>query len=137
MNKRRILFLSVLSIFVCLNLSAQNVVPSDSEVLKAFAKVQSISDAQNDRFLDYYEITIENTSEVTQVFTVQLEYIEDGEKRLTDNTVQIKLLPGELIIGHRSTMRELTLFKSFNVGNSGKKVSDKEVELLSLKFNMK
>lgn len=129
-------FLSILLIcFVSWSLYSQENVTFDDGQLKATSEIETMSDKVNDRFYDYYVFSVKNVSNESIRFNVQLTYSVNGQEKKADLSEEILLKPGEEITGNRDTRKDLTLFKKFNIGNSGKKLSDKNITLVSFKVN--
>lgn len=120
--------------FIGLSLNAQEEVLKDGK-LSIFSSVEKMEDAHNDRFYDYYRASIENTTDESVSFTLQFVFTVNGEERRSDVSPIIELAPGESINGDRSDARYLTLFKEHNIGNSGKKLSDKSYQLKTVLIN--
>lgn len=127
------LMMLVLALY-CLPLNAQQDVLDDGK-LKVTTTVEKLEDAHNNRFYDFYRATIENTTNQPVSFTLQFVFSVNGEKRRSDVSPVIKLAPGESISGDRTDARYLTLFKAYNIGNSGKKLSDKTYQLKTVTIN--
>ncbi len=113
----------------------QGNVSFDDGRLKATSEVETMSDKKNDRFYDYYAFSLKNESNQTIRCNVQITYSLKGQEKKADLSEEIVLKPGEVINGDRNTRRDLTLFKNYNIGNSGKKLSDKNITLVSFKVN--
>ena len=142
MHKLLILSFSVL---FSIGLYAQNTVFSGSDnKLEYNVKVESLNDEVNDNFYQYYSLEIKNISTSEVIFTPVFNYETDkgvSKSSLShDEYEAIKLAPGQTIKGfigkdHQFSNISLTLFKSFLVGNSGKKANDAVYTLNSISIN--
>lgn len=135
----KLLFLSISFLF-SVGLSAQQSAFSGSDDKLSYeVKVEKLADQKNDRFYSYYSLEIKNTSNSEVTFTPVFHYItnEGVNKNTTthDNEGTITLSPGQSIKGNIDTQRNLTLFKEFNIGNSGKKSSNDAYTLNSVSIN--
>lgn len=135
----KLLFLSFSILFsVGLNAQQSNLSGSDDK-LTYEVKVEKLADEKNDRFYSYYSLEIKNTSNSAVTFTPVFNYTnENGVKRNStthDDKGTITLAPGQSIKGNIDTQRNLTLFKEFNIGNSGKKSSNDAYTLNSVSIN--
>ena len=115
-------------------LKAQDNLSFKDDNLQVSSQIEKMSDESNDRFYDFYKFTFKNTSDSKVSFVVSFKYKIDDQLITSDSSEKITLNPGESISGDRDSRRDLTLFKSFNIGNSGKKLSEKNVEFVS--FNI-
>lgn len=106
------------------------------EKIQLTSEVKNLEDKQNDRFYSYYVFNIKNKTNETIKVDVDFIY-SDGtttrNKSNRDESLIFTLAPNETIEGNIVNLRALTLFKKFNVGNSGKKASDVEYELKNVK----
>ncbi len=128
----------LLTLTFCLtswSLYSQSNISFDDGRLKAISEIETISDKKNDRFYDYYAFSLKNESNQTIRCNVQITYSVKGQEKKADLSEEILLSPGEVINGDRNTRRDLTLFKNYNIGNSGKKLSNKNITLVSFKVN--
>ena len=127
--------LSLLLIFIASVTYSQKKVYQDDK-LEVHQSVQKVADKKNDVFYEYYVLTIKNTSNKEVKFTPIIEYKNNKGKELTtknrDETHLLTLAPGEEIEGHIKDKRILTLFKQFNVGNSGRRASETQNTIVTL-----
>lgn len=107
----------------------------EDERLDVFTSLETLSDEKNDRYYDYYNAKLVNTSDESIALTVQFVFTKDSQEFRSDVSPTIQLKAGESIVGDPSSLRYLTLFHKFNVGNSGKKLSNKEYQLTSIVIN--
>lgn len=135
MTKGTLFILTLFIQFTLGSLLSQNNLSFVDEKVEVVSEVKTLSDKQNDRFYDYYQFSVENISEQIVHFIVVYTYEIDGQEKKSELSEEVTLSPGESIIGDRDLRRDLTLFKSFNPGNSGKKLSEKNVKLVSFKIN--
>lgn len=136
---QKLFILSFLVLF-SIDLSAQQAKLSGSDgKLKYDVKVEKLTDEKNDIFYEYYSLEIKNTSTSEVTFTPVFNYkTEIGDLRSSlshDGNQSITLAPGESIKGNPKDSYNLTLFKEFLVGNSGKKSSNNVYTLNSISIN--
>ncbi|RYM32751.1 hypothetical protein ERX46_11845 [Brumimicrobium glaciale] len=132
------LLLTLFSITFSLMLFAQENLYVDSKIKVQFS-VEEHTDAVNDIFYEYYSFEITNVSQNQVSFTPVFNYTnEKGEQKNTangdDNNV-IQLTPGETIKGGLIDYKNLTLFKQFLVGNSGKRAANTTTSIQSTTIN--
>jgi hypothetical protein len=98
--------------------------------------IKDLEDKQNDRFYTYYVFKIKNKTNETIKIDIDFIYSDGATTRNKsngDNPLVFTLAPNETIEGDINDLKALTLFKKFNVGNSGKKASDVEYDLKEIK----
>jgi len=121
------LFFTFLIVFFSMTISAQVNLYSDSKI-KVQYTLENFTDEVNDNFYEYYSFEISNISQIDVLLTPIFKYItENGEQRSTANLDEnqvIKLTPGETLKGKFEDYDNLTLFKQFLIGNSGKRAAD-------------
>lgn len=132
MSKSIILSLLVLMVYSHVSFGqdqySDNKISVTSEILKH-------EDPTNDAFYEYYNFTLKNESNEVQKFNLIISFDQNGEAKTTesrDEDYVFELQPGEVLSGDLLERRELTLFKSFLPGNSGKKASSSEVVVESI-----
>lgn len=132
------LLLSFFAITFSLALFGQQNLYSDAKVKVQFS-VEEFADAVNDNFFEYYSFEITNISQQDISFTPDFIYItETGDQRSStthDENSVIHLAPGESVKGEISDHDNLTLFKQFLVGNSGKKAANSTITVQSVSIN--
>lgn len=114
---------------------AQEKVYSDDKLDVKFT-LDKLSDKVNDRFYEFYSFEVVNNSNENISFTPIYTYkTETGQLRSSathDGQVLIELAPGESLKGSLSDNKDLTLFKKFLPGNSGKPSANSTYTLESL-----
>jgi len=127
-----------LFLFFSMGVFAQESIYSD-EKLNIQMTVESLKDQKNDNFFEYYSLEIKNISDEKISFTPVFNYkTTTGELRNStshDGVHLITLAPGETLKGNLEEYKELTLFKEFLIGNSGKKSSTVFYTLESISIN--
>ncbi|WP_107037819.1 hypothetical protein [Brumimicrobium mesophilum] len=136
---QKLLTISI-SILFSIGLYAQQNVYSGSDAnLEYNVTVEKITDEVNDQFYDYYSIEIKNTSNTSVTFTPSFLYTtangEEKKSSIDNDASSVTLAPGETVKGDISDHYHLTLFKEFQVGNSGKKSGNEVYTLKSVSIN--
>lgn len=141
---QKLLILSFSILFSVGLFAQQSSLSGSDNKLKYSVKVEALKDEVNDNFYEYYSLEIKNISNSAVTFTPVFNYkTESGVTRsslTSDEYETITLAPGETIKGsiqknHVIENRNLTLFKQFLVGNSGKKSSNDVYTLTSIAIN--
>lgn len=114
---------------------AQEIVYSDDK-LEVNYTLDKLTDGVNDRFYEFYSFEVVNNSGSTISFTPVYTYkTETGQVRSSsthDVQAVIQLAPGESLKGNLMDNKNLTLFKKFLPGNSGKTSANSTYTLESL-----
>ena len=132
---KRLLFLLLLSSTFCVsNVFGQNSYTDDK--IQLTSEIRDLEDKHNDRFYSYYAFSLKNKTNETVKVDIDFIYFDGSTTRKAsngDNSLVFTLAPNETLEGDIDAFRALTLFKKFNVGNSGKKSSDVENDLKEIK----
>ncbi|PWH81437.1 hypothetical protein [Brumimicrobium oceani] len=132
------LLLSLFALTFSLAIFGQQNLYSDTKVQVQFT-VEQFTDAVNDNFFEYYSFEMTNISQQDVSFTPDFIYVtETGDQRSStthDENNVIHLAPGETVKGDISDHDNLTLFKQFLVGNSGKKAANSTITVQSVSIN--
>ena len=102
------------------------------------SEVLNYEDRANDKFYKYYNFTVKNGSSENQKIELIINYKQNGVQKSSqtrDENLVLELEPGETVSGDLQNKKMLTLFKSFLPGNSGKKASSSNIEVVSIEVN--
>lgn len=115
------------------NLIAQQSFNDDKISVKT--EIKKLEDKVNDNFYSYYKFDITNKTNSEQKISIDFIY-HDGkqERKRSEGNANLTytLKPKETIKGDLAKYYDLTLFKNFDIGNSGVKSSEIEFKLIEI-----
>ncbi len=132
------LVLTVLSVFFLSTNVLWGQTNFEDDKVAITTSTKSYEDAANDRFYEYHAFSVTNKTNAPVKFELLIAYAQDGHEGSTrdgDKKRIITLDANETIEGEVGVNDELTLFKAFLPGNSGKKAADSEVKVNNINVN--
>jgi hypothetical protein len=108
------------------------------EKLNVSTEVLKHEDPTNDRFYEFYGITLENVSNESIKFELVINYAQTGTENNTrsgDLERVFTLAPGESLSGQSPQNEKLILFKAFLPGKNGSKAAESSTEIISIEVN--
>ncbi len=132
------LMLTVLSVVFLATNALWSQTDFEDDKVAITTSTNSYEDATNDRFYEYHAFTVTNKTNAPVKFELIISYAQDGQEgssRDGDKKRIITLDANETIEGEVGVNDELTLFKAFLPGNSGKKAADSKVKVNNVNVN--
>ncbi|MGM0480030.1 MAG: hypothetical protein ACQERC_12485 [Bacteroidota bacterium] len=132
------LMLTVLSVFFLSTHVVWSQSDFEDDQVAITTSTKSFEDAKNDRFYEYHAFSVTNKTNAPVKFELIISYAQDGKEQSSrdgDKKRIIRLDANETIEGEVGVNDELTLFKAFLPGNSGKKAAESEVKVNNINVN--